>query len=245
MIILSKKILFSLSKRTSPLALFVVTASLLFPQNVPVPPPTPPTPIPSEVPVIPREENPDLPIPPSDNPNENQNDNPSENQEKPTEETPPIQPLPEGYPNYPFGSSFDEISTLLKEDTSFQYAPEDVSFLRTPVRRIISTKGSLFFTRGEFLFNESDQLYTVVLNFNREQIDFFTLFNQLRTKYGEPESYTPKKGAIWRNETLTLSLEYPLTLKYLANGLINDISAREREQETLLRQRRQEFLEQF
>ena len=40
----------------------------------------------------------------------------------------------------------------------------------------------------------------------------------LTEKYGEPKSVTPQKS-VWKNDEITMTLEKPLTLKYINNEI--------------------------
>jgi hypothetical protein len=49
---------------------------------------------------------------------------------------------------------------------------------------------------------------------------YYSMFTTLTKKYGEPDSLNPQK-AVWKNEQTTLSLEKPLTIKYIDNELFD------------------------
>ena len=45
-------------------------------------------------------------------------------------------------------------------------------------------------------------------------MDYYSIFSKLCQKYGEPNSLDPK-SAKWENDNYSMSLEKPLTLKYI------------------------------
>ena len=47
-------------------------------------------------------------------------------------------------------------------------------------------------------------------------MDYYSIFTKLSEKYGKPDSLDPQ-SATWKNDDITLSLERPLTLKYINN----------------------------
>lgn len=97
--------------------------------------------------------------------------------------------------------------------------------------------------RGAFHFDES-VLYIVTLFLNRERLDYFTIYRTLEQKYGAPDGLTPER-AVWQNEQTRMSLERPLTVKYVDLPRFEARIA-EGEMETSLRtQARNAFLEQF
>ena len=51
-------------------------------------------------------------------------------------------------------------------------------------------------------------------------MDYYSVFTTLTKKYGEPTSFSPQ-AATWKNDEVTMSLEKPLTLKYIDNKLFD------------------------
>ena len=54
---------------------------------------------------------------------------------------------------------------------------------------------------------------------NKEKIDHYSIFKTLTEKYGEPQSVTPQKS-VWKNDEITMTLEKPLTLKFLIQNIL-------------------------
>lgn len=119
----------------------------------------------------------------------------------------------------------------------------DVSLRPFDQERSIETEGRGYMERGAFLFNE-DYLYIITLFLNRERIDYFTIYRALESKYGEPDELSPDR-ALWENETTRMSLERPLTVKYVDRQRFESQIEEGEMEESLRAQMREIFLEQF
>lgn len=154
------------------------------------------------------------------------------------------QTLPVGYKDIQLGQTFDQVRAVLEKDNTFGFRGDrDVSLLPTEERILIETSGSAFFERCWFQFYE-DKLYSIILNIDTERMDYFSMFKTFSQKYGEPNSLNPSKSE-WKNDSVILSLEKPLTVKYLDVKVFNelqDISEKATSAEKYLRKR---FLESF
>lgn len=127
--------------------------------------------------------------------------------------------VPKGYGGVELGMSFDQVKKALKDNLDFGYRGErDVSLLPGENRALIETDtttyaGFSFLDRCWFQFY-NDKLYVITININREKMDHFSIFDTLCKKYGNPVSVSPEKS-VWKNSSVTMSLERPLTLKYV------------------------------
>jgi hypothetical protein len=135
--------------------------------------------------------------------------------------------LPRGFKDIQLGMNVDEAKEALKKDTDFGYHGErDVSLLPGENRVLIETDserglGSNFLTRCWFQFS-NDSLYIITINLNRSRIDYYSVFTTLKEKYGEPDNITPQM-ATWKNDAVTMTLEKPLTLKYIDNEVFKSL----------------------
>jgi hypothetical protein len=154
------------------------------------------------------------------------------------------QTLPMGYKDIQLGQTFEQVREILEKDSAFGFRGDrDVSLLPTEERVLIETSGSAFFERCWFQFYE-DKLYSIVLNIDTDRMDYFSMFKTFSQKYGDPNSLNPSKSE-WKNDSVILSLEKPLTVKYLDVKVFNelqDISEKATSAEDYLRKR---FLESF
>ena len=129
--------------------------------------------------------------------------------------------LPHGYKNIMLGMSLEETKENLVKDPDFGYhGDRDVSLIPNSSKTLIETDaarglGSKFLTRCWFQFS-FNELYIITININPDKMDYYSMFTTLTKKYGEPTSFSPQ-AATWKDDEVTMSLEKPLTLKYIDN----------------------------
>lgn len=152
--------------------------------------------------------------------------------------------LPRGFDDLLLGLSLQEARDRLVGNSSFMYrgAP-DVSLRPFDQERSIETDGRGYMERGAFLFDD-DYLYIITLFLNRERLDYFTMYRTLERKYGEPDDLSPER-ALWENETTSMSLERPLTVKFVDRERFEGRIEEGEMEESLRAQMREIFLEQF
>ncbi len=122
--------------------------------------------------------------------------------------------VPESYRSISLGMDMDAVKEALLADSLFGYRGErDVSLLPTMNRSLIETVGQSFIKRSWFQFYE-EKLYIMTFNLDSEKVDYYSVYSALVEKYGEPVSLDPRK-AVWTDDRVTLSLERPLTVKYV------------------------------
>lgn len=127
--------------------------------------------------------------------------------------------LPSGYGKVKLGMSVDSAKDALKGDGQFGYRGDrDVTLSPKDHETVIETDPTTFaaysfFERCWFQFS-NEKLSVITLNMNSEMIDHYSIFSELCEKYGNPDEISPKK-AVWKSDDVTLSLEKPLTLKYV------------------------------
>ncbi len=118
------------------------------------------------------------------------------------------------YRSLTLGMGVEEAKDALKSDSYFAYRGDvDVTMFNNPNENIIDCRGTGFIDRAWLQFREG-KLFIIVLQMDPQRIDYFTIYSQLTGKYGEPADMTPQYAA-WYSEDTILSLEYPLTVKYL------------------------------
>lgn len=129
--------------------------------------------------------------------------------------------LPNGYRDIELGMTLEETKEALVKDSSFGYhGDRDVSLVPGTNKVLIETDseyghGSNFLKRCYFQFF-NDSLFIITININPDKMDYYSVFTKLSEKYGKPSSLDPQ-SATWKNDDITLSLERPLTLKYIDN----------------------------
>lgn len=137
------------------------------------------------------------------------------------------QNLPNGFRKIQLGMSLDEVKSALQKDSQFGYRGDrDVSLLPSDNQTLIETDTSRtapysFLDRCWFQFYEG-RLYTITLNLKQEKLDHYSIFSTLCQKYGNPNSLDPEKSE-WKNDSVIMTLERPLTLKYVDKNVFNEL----------------------
>jgi hypothetical protein len=138
--------------------------------------------------------------------------------------------IPNGYGGIKLGMSLDEVKDKLIKNSDFGYhGDRDVSLLPGGNRVLIETDSSAghvdsFLERCYFQFYNS-RLYIIIININAERIDHYSVFSTLCKKYGDPSSLSPEK-TVWKDNDVTMSLERPLSLKYVDNKIFDELNSR-------------------
>jgi hypothetical protein len=150
--------------------------------------------------------------------------------------------LPTGYSTVKLGMSLEDVKTALLRDPDFGYRGErDVSLLPGENRHLIETRGADFLGNCWFQFHE-EALYIISINVNPDFMDYYSIFNTLCKKYGNPKYLDPEK-ATWEDESVILSLEKPLCLKYTDAKVNNQILEQSEAQQATVEYLREGFLD--
>ena len=137
------------------------------------------------------------------------------------------QKLSRGYGGVELGMTVEQTTAKLKENSDFGYTGDrDVSLLPGENRTLIETDAVSghsfgFLERCWFQFH-NDSLYIITININQELMDHYSVFTALCKKYGDPVSLSPEKS-VWKDENYSMSLERPLTLKYVNQKVFEDL----------------------
>lgn len=146
-----------------------------------------------------------------------------------------------GFENLILGSDYDEVLSKLDSSENFIYNSEQPSWIEE--NPVIVAEGRGFVEKGYFQFVDK-KLYTITVEINQNKIDYYTIFTELKKKYGNYKKFSPKM-VLWESEKCTLFLERPLTLKYLDKNLhqklLDSASIKKSKKEIL----RENFLEKF
>ncbi|MBO8458259.1 MAG: hypothetical protein IAA81_08570 [Spirochaetes bacterium] len=131
-------------------------------------------------------------------------------------------PVPDTYRGIQLGMSLDEVKEVLKTEPVFGYRGErDVSMIPNPDRTLIETFGTGYIKKAWFQFSE-DKLYIMTVVLDSDKIDYYSMYQSLSKKYGEPDSLSPRK-ALWNSDTVRLSLEKPLSVKYIDSVIYDSL----------------------
>jgi hypothetical protein len=123
--------------------------------------------------------------------------------------------MPASFRGIALGMGMERVKQLLQADpTYFSYqGDEDVSLLPSKNQSLIEVVGFSYVKRAYFQFYR-DKLYAIILSLNAEKIDYYSVYRELADKYGEPPTLSPQDMS-WTSDTVRLSLERPLSVKYV------------------------------
>lgn len=155
-----------------------------------------------------------------------------------------IEELRTGFRGIQLGMSIEDAKNALGTDPNFDYRGDpDVSLVPSSGRPIIETGGVAFVDRAILQFTD-DRLYVLTLILNESRLDFFSVFSEFSGRYGNPDSLDPGQ-AVWESESVRISLERPVTVKYIDVELFNGIVEAGVLEESLEEMTRERFLEQL
>ena len=149
-----------------------------------------------------------------------------------------------GFDTFRLGMSLHDLKSALKNNSFFVYSGEpDVTMLARPNTNLIDVPGITYFSRGVFQVVD-DKLYSITLELNPDQLDYFAMYTTLTKKYGEPTALDPS-SARWESATVRLSLEKPVTVKYIDMAAFLKLQKDGRAGQALQVLARDKFLEKF
>jgi hypothetical protein len=130
--------------------------------------------------------------------------------------------LPNKFREFTLGMNIDELKAALLNDDYFNFRGDrDVSFLPVREESLVETTGSLFVRRAFFQLRDG-QVFIMSFALNTAIIDHYSVFMQFVEKYGQPSSLDPR-SAIWETDEIRISIERPLTVKYIDKIVFDDI----------------------
>ena len=152
--------------------------------------------------------------------------------------------LPRQFRELTLGMSLDDLKTKLLNDTYFDFRGDrDVSFIPSRDQSLVETTGSSFIRRAFFQLRDG-LVFIMSFTLNTQIIDFYSIFTQFTEKYGQP-SYLDPQIVVWETERTRVTIERPLTIKYIDRVVFNDIINESGLIESNQARLRQEFLYDF
>ena len=162
--------------------------------------------------------------------------------ESPTAET--EQPLPRQFRELVLGMSLDDLKDALTKDGYFNFRGErDVSFLPVREQSLVETTGTSFIRRAFFQLRDAS-VFIMSFTLNTSIIDYFSVFTRFVEKYGKP-SWLDPRAAVWETDETRISIERPLTVKYIDKIVFDDIVSESGLVESGQVQMRRDFLNEF
>ena len=152
--------------------------------------------------------------------------------------------LPRQFREITLGMNLDELKSVLLEDPLFHFRGDrDVSFIPIREESLVETSGSSFIRRAFFQLRDGE-VFIMAFTLNTGLIDHYSIFTDLVTKYGPPSSLNPRE-AVWETEETRISVERPLTVKYIDKRVFDDIINESMLIQSRRVHERQEFLNEF
>ncbi len=158
--------------------------------------------------------------------------------------TPKRAALPLGFRDIELGLELDTVKELLKNDPYFNYRGDpDVSLLPQNNQQLIECIGLSYIKRAFFQFRER-KLYTIILVLDVQKVDYYSLYETLTGSYGDA-AYLDPNQAVWESEAVRLSLERPLSVKYVDKTVFDRIKKEGKAEESFRVLSREDFLKEF
>jgi len=166
-------------------------------------------------------------------------DLPPEEQEPP----PPPDTIPRQFRELALGMSMDDLRGALTRDGLFHFRGErDVSFLPRQ-EALVETTGSSFIRRAHFQLSEGE-VFIMSFSLDPRLVDHFSVFTSLVNRYGQPVILSPSE-AVWEDDYTRVSIERPLTVKYVDRTIFDRLREEARTREAWDTMLREEFLADF
>lgn len=152
--------------------------------------------------------------------------------------------LPLGFRTIQLGMTLDSVKEELLDDPYFAFRGDpDVSLLSYENQKLIECRGNSYIERAYFQFFDN-RLFVIILKMDTRKIDHFSFYTQFTEKYGKPRDMDPYRS-IWDDGVVTLSLERPLSVKYMDSLVFERIRNSGRAEESFRLLNQKDFLEQF
>jgi hypothetical protein len=153
-------------------------------------------------------------------------------------------PVPSSYRGFSLGMGLEELKAALTEDKLFAFRGDrDVSLLPRSEQVLVETTG-LSFVRRAFFQLRNGKVFMMAFSLDPETVDHYSVFTRLTSEYGEPATLDPRE-AVWLSPTVRLSVERPLTVKYIDMVVFEELAKASSVKSSTEFELRQEFLNGF
>lgn len=152
--------------------------------------------------------------------------------------------LPRAFRAFTLGMGLDELKNALAADGLFEFRGDrDVSFLPVKEENLVETTGLSFIRRAFFQLRDG-KVFIMAFSFDTGKLDHYSVFTSLVKKYGNQTSLDPFES-VWENGSTRISLERPLTVKYIDMEVFRQIIENAKAEESAEYILRQGFLDEF
>ena len=142
------------------------------------------------------------------------------------------------------GMALDDLKAALAKDGLFRFRGDrDVSFIPVREETLVETTGLSYIRRAYFqLFG--GEVFIMSFSLDTRLMDHYSVFTSFVRKYGEPLVLNPSE-AVWETEDTRVSIERPLTVKYIDKTVFGRLTEESRTGRAREMLRREEFLSDF
>jgi hypothetical protein len=153
--------------------------------------------------------------------------------------------LPRTFRKLSLGMDLDALKSALQQDPAlFNFRGDrDVSFLPAREQSLVETTGFSFVRRAFFQLIDG-KVFIMAFTLDPGLVDHYSVYTMFVKKYGEPQFLDPKQ-AVWESGETRVSIERPLTVKYLDRQIFDSIIAQSQADESIELYLREEFLHDF
>ena len=142
------------------------------------------------------------------------------------------------------GMSLDALKTALKRDTLFSFRGDrDVSFVPVREETLVETTGLSYIRRAYFQLH-GGAVFIMAFSLDTRITDHYSVFTSFVRKYGQPKFLSPGE-AVWENNSTRVSIERPLTVKYIDKSVFDRLVEESKTKDALEMLRREDFLGDF
>ncbi len=148
---------------------------------------------------------------------------------------------PKGFGSIKLGADYSSVVELLTKSPNFRYRKSSLSW--NGDSSTIAADGRGFIKKGFFQFFEN-RLYSIIIVLDTNKMDYYTVFSQLSNRYGKFTTLSPSR-VLWDTEFVSLSLEQPLTIRYLDKQLQQQFLEESSVEKSKEQIKREDFLDLF
>ena len=154
------------------------------------------------------------------------------------------EPPPRQFRGLSLDMPLDDLKTALARDSLFTFRGDsDVSFLPVREQTLVETTGTSYIKRAYFQLS-GGKIFIMAFSLDTYRMDHYSVFTSFVKKYGEPLFLNPGE-AVWESDETRVSIERPLTVKYIDKTVFNRLVEESKAAESLELFAREEFLNDF
>lgn len=152
--------------------------------------------------------------------------------------------VPRQFRGLVLGMDLNDLKQALIQDGLFAFRGDrDVSIIPIREETLVETTGSSFIRRAFFQLS-GGKVFIMAFTLDTTLLDHYSVYTSLVKKYGEPDFLNPTE-AVWESEDTRLSIERPLTVKYIDKRVFNNLIAESEARQSQQIFQREEFLDEF